>query len=68
MIFFLLKTIDLIDVFFTVNQLSVSIQSMFFSPSVPTYDCYKHKASPKKKKIRVQILILKYNNSRGPVN
>jgi hypothetical protein len=23
--------------FFTVNQLSVSIQSMFFSPSVPNY-------------------------------
>jgi hypothetical protein len=36
-IFFLLKIIDLIDVFFTVNRLSVSIQSMFFSPSVPIY-------------------------------
>ncbi len=35
MIFFLLKTIDLLDVFFAVNQLSVSIQSMFFRHQCP---------------------------------
>jgi hypothetical protein len=38
-IFFLLKTIDLIDVFFTVNQLSVLIQSMFFS-AIGAHLCY----------------------------
>ncbi len=34
---FLFTTIDLIDVFF-VSRLLVSIQSMFFGPSVPTYE------------------------------
>jgi Zn-finger protein len=31
--------------FFTANRLSVSIQSMFFSPSVPIYGVYDSKAA-----------------------